>query len=277
MGRKIDTQLFYKMLDRLYESKEMDRVEPYMLETLAEAGGFRDLEGVVSVCNELGGLYRAMGRTEEALWAYEKVMDGLKQMGMEGTRNYAVALINVGNVHIAQKSYERAYDIDRQALRILERLGDHGYQAAALYNNMSAALRELGQTKEAQHMARQAIQIMEKMPGCVAELATSYTNLGQAQAKEYAYADARENLTYALQLYENCSGGRDIHYATAVYALANVDDAQGHFEKAKEGYGKAAKLIERDFGHTRNYGQIMEDLERVRKKVVGRDGGDWQG
>ena len=41
MGRKIDTQLFYKMLDRLYESKEMDRVEPYMLETLAEAGGFR--------------------------------------------------------------------------------------------------------------------------------------------------------------------------------------------------------------------------------------------
>ena len=277
MGQKIDTQLFYKMLDCFYENKEMDRVEPYMLETLAKAGEFRDLEGVVSVCNELGGLYRAMGRTEEALWAYEKVMEGLKRMGMEGTHNYAVALINLGNVHIAQKSYERAYDIDRQALGILERLGNHGYQTAALYNNMSAALRELGQTEEAQHMARQAIQIMEKMPECVAELATSYTNLGQAQAKEYAYADARENLTYALQLYENCSDGRDIHYATAVYALANVDDAQGNYEKAKEGYDKAAKLIERDFGRTCIYGQIMEELERVRKKVVGRDGRDGKG
>lgn len=83
MGQKIDTQLFYKMLDCFYENKEMDRVEPYMLETLAKAGECRDLEGVVSVCNELGGLYRAMGRTEEALWAYEKVMEGLKRMGME--------------------------------------------------------------------------------------------------------------------------------------------------------------------------------------------------
>ena len=267
MERKIDTQLFYERLDRLYEGKEMDRVEPYMLETLARAGKFRDLEGVAAVCNELGGLYRAMGRIDEALWAYEKVIDGLGLMGMEGTDNYAAALINLGNVHIAQKSYEQAYDIDRQALEILERLGNRGYQTAALYNNMSAALRELGQTKEAQHMARQAIQIMEKMPECAAELATSYTNLGQAQAKEYAYADARKNLTYALQLYENCNGDRDIHYAAAVYALANVEDAQGHYEKAEGGYDRAAKLIERDFGRTCNYGQVMEDLQRVREKV----------
>lgn len=267
MKGKVDIQEFYSVLDSLYEKKEMDKVEPYMLEVLSRAGNLEDLEGVVSVCNELGGLYRAMRRTDEALWTYEKVMEGLEQMGLEGTRNYASALINLGNVHIARKSYEKAYDIDRQALEILERLGGEAYQRAALYNNMSAVLRELGRTKEAQDMALRAIEIIRELPECMDELATSYTNLGQAQAKEYAFSDARQNLMHALQLYENSSGDRDIHYANAVYALGNLDDAQGYYENAEERYIRAAKLIERDFGHTCDYDQIMEDLQRVRRKV----------
>ena len=267
MKGKVDIQEFYSVLDSLYEKKEMDKVEPYMLEVLSRAGNLEDLEGVVSVCNELGGLYRAMRRTDEALWTYEKVMEGLFQMGLKGTRNYASALINLGNVHIARKSYEKAYDIDRQALEILERLGGEAYQRAALYNNMSAALRELGRTKEAQDMALRAIEIIRELPECMGELATSYTNLGQAQAKEYAFSDARQNLMHALQLYENSSGDRDIHYANAVYALGNLDDAQGYYENAEERYIRAAKLIERDFGHTCDYDQIMEDLRRVRRKV----------
>ncbi len=267
MKGKVDIQEFYSVLDSLYEKKEMDKVEPYMLEVLSRAGNLEDLEGVVSVCNELGGLYRAMRRTDEALWTYEKVMEGLEQMGLKGTRNYASALINLGNVHIARKSYEKAYGIDRQALEILERLGGEAYQRAALYNNMSAVLRELGRTKEAQDMALRAIEIIRELPECMGELATSYTNLGQAQAKEYAFSDARQNLMHALQLYENNSGDRDIHYANAVYALGNLDDAQGYYENAEERYIRAAKLIERDFGHTCDYDQIMEDLQRVRRKV----------
>lgn len=267
MKGKVDIQEFYSVLDSLYEKKEMDKVEPYMLEVLSRAGNLEDLEGVVSVCNELGGLYRAMRRTDEALWTYEKVMEGLEQMGLKGTRNYASALINLGNVHIARKSYEKAYGIDRQALEILERLGGEAYQRAALYNNMSAVLRELGRTKEAQDMALRAIEIIRELPECMDELATSYTNLGQAQAKEYAFSDARQNLMHALQLYENSSGDRDIHYANAVYALGNLDDAQGYYENAEERYIRAAKLIERDFGHTCDYDQIMEDLQRVRRKV----------
>ena len=249
MKGKVDIQEFYSVLDSLYEKKEMDKAEPYMLEVLSRAGNLEDLEGVVSVCNELGGLYRAMRRTDEALWTYEKVMEGL------------------GNVHIARKSYEKAYGIDRQALEILERLGGEAYQRAALYNNMSAALRELGRTKEAQDMALRAIEIIRELPECMGELATSYTNLGQAQAKEYAFSDARQNLMHALQLYENSSGDRDIHYANAVYALGNLDDAQGYYKNAEERYIRAAKLIERDFGHTCDYDQIMEDLQRVRRKV----------
>lgn len=268
MEGKINTQAFYDTLDSLYEKKEMERVEPYMLETLAKAGEFRDMEGIVAVCNELGGLYRAMRRTEDALWTYEKVLEGLEQMGMKGTPNYAAALINLGNVHIARKSYQKAYDIDRQAMEILEKQKGEAYQMAALCNNMSAALRELGRIKEGKDMAVRAIQIIGQMPEFTIELATSYTNLGQAQVKEYAYSDARKNLIYALQLYERCNGDKDIHYAVAVYALANVEEAEGHYEEAERKYMQAAKLIERDFGRTCDYTQVMEDLERVRRNGV---------
>lgn len=267
MKEKVDIQLFYDVLDNLYEKKEIDRVESYMLETLEKAGKMRDLEAVVAVCNELGGLYRAMRRTDEALWTYEKVIDGLEQMGMKGTLNYVAALINLGNVYIARRSYEKAYDIDRQALGILEKAGGDAYQMAALCNNMSAALRECGQIKAAQDMALRAIRIVEQIPECIMELAVSYTNLGQAQAKDYAYADARESIVYALELYGKSSGDRDIHYAAAVYALANVDDAEGKYEEAERGYIRAASLIERDFGRTCDYKQVMEDLQRVREKV----------
>ena len=272
MKEKIDTQLFYKTLDSLFEKKEMDKVEPYMLATLEKAGQLKDLEGVVSVCNELGGFYRAMRRTDEALWTYQKVIDGLKNMGMQGTSNYATALINLGNVYIARKEYDTAYDIDCQALKILDRVGEDTYQMAALCNNMSAALRELGQIKDAESMALQAIQIIRQMPGCETELATSYTNLGQAQARRYAYFDARQSLTHALQLFENCNGNHDIHYAAAVYGLAEMDQAEGDYAAAEQGYLRAAGLIERDFGHTEDYQQIMEDLKRMREKVKKNEG-----
>ena len=272
MKEKIDTQLFYKTLDSLFEKKEMDKVEPYMLATLEKAGQLKDLEGVVSVCNELGGFYRAMRRTDEALWTYQKVIDGLKNMGMQGTSNYATALINLGNVYIARKEYDTAYDIDCQALKILDRVGEDTYQMAALCNNMSAALRELGQIKDAESMALQAIQIIRQMPGCETELATSYTNLGQAQARRHAFFDARKSFTHALQLFENCNGDRDIHYAAAVYGLAEVDQAEGDYAAAEQGYLRAAGLIERDFGHTEDYQQIMEDLKRMREKVKKNEG-----
>ena len=213
-----------------------------------------------------------MRRTDEALWTYQKVIDGLKNMGMQGTSNYATALINLGNVYIARKEYDTAYDIDCQALKILDRVGEDTYQMAALCNNMSAALRELGQIKDAESMALQAIQIIRQMPGCETELATSYTNLGQAQARRHAFFDARKSFTHALQLFENCNGDRDIHYAAAVYGLAEVDQAEGDYAAAEQGYLRAAGLIERDFGHTEDYQQIMEDLKRMREKVKKNEG-----
>ena len=91
MKGKVDIQEFYSVLDSLYEKKEMDKAEPYMLEVLSRAGNLEDLEGVVSVCNELGGLYRAMRRTDEALWTYEKVTPSLPL----GASAFFVAIISL--------------------------------------------------------------------------------------------------------------------------------------------------------------------------------------
>ncbi|MGN0293108.1 MAG: tetratricopeptide repeat protein [Lachnospiraceae bacterium] len=269
MKVKIDTREFYRTLDRMYEKKEIRCAELYMLETLLKAGKLGDLEGVIAVCNELGGLYRAMRRIDEAQWAYEKVIDGLQGMGMKETENYASALINQGNVYIAKRAYDKAYEVECQAFELLERIGGQAYQKAALYNNMSASLRELGRLKEAEDMAMYALGIVEKLPECIAEEAVSYTNLGQAQAKSMTYPEARKSLARALELFQNLSGDKDIHYAAAVYAMAEVEEAEGHHEKAEQGYIRAAELIKRDFGYTGDYEQIqnkLKNLREIRKK-----------
>ena len=267
METRIDTSEFYRALDQLYEDNKIECVETYMLKTLLKAGKLGDLEGTIAVCNELGGLYRAMRRTDEALWAYEKVVEGLEGLGMKKTENYATALINQGNVYIARKEYYRAYEVERQALELLERVGGQAYQRAALCNNMSASLRELGKLKEAETMALCAIQIVEDMPEYMAEAATSYINLGQVQAMRQDYTEARKSLTTALRLFEKVRGDRDIHYAAAVYALAGVEEAERQYGQAEKRYNQAAGLIERDFGRTGDYEQIQEDLKNLREKV----------
>lgn len=265
MYGKLDVNAFYQTIDELFASRQIAKAEQYMLQKLHEAGQKQDLEGIVAVCNELGGLYRAMRRTDEAMWAYEKVITGLEKLGMQEGENYASALINLGNVYITLKDYRKAYETDLRAMEIVNRTGDT-YQRASLFNNMSAILRELGRTDEAQAFALHAISIIQTMPEQVAELATSYTNLGQAKAKSSLYDEARADLEYALSLYESYNGENDMHYAMAVYALANVDYEQGRYESAKEGYEKAAKLIERDFGRNRDYDAAIKAAERARTR-----------
>lgn len=261
MSGKVNILEFYSTLDRMYERKETGHAESYMLETLLIAGKSEDLEGVIAVCNELGALYRSMHRLEEAQWAYEKVIDGLQSMGMGETENYVSALINQGNVYISQQAYDKAYQVECQAFALLERIGGQAYQRAALCNNMSACLRELRRLKESEEMALHALRIIEKLPGCMAQEAVSYTNLGQVQAKRMAYAEARKSISRALELFEHHSGDRNIHYAAAVYALAEVEEAEGHYEKAESAYIRAAELIKRDFGCNSDYEQIQNKLK----------------
>lgn len=265
MNGNMNIQEFYRTLDQMYERKETGHAESYMLETLLNAGRSEDLAGAIAVCNELGALYRSMHRLEEAQWVYEKVIDGLQSMGMSETENFVSALINQGNVYISQNAYDRAYQVECRAFDLLERIGGQEYQRAALCNNMSACLRELGRLKESEEMALHALRIIKKLSGCMVQEAVSYINLGQVQAKRMDYVDARKSLSRALELFESHSGDRNIHYAAAVYAMAEVEEAEGYHEQAEQGYIRAAELIKRDFGCTGDYEQIQNKLKNKNK------------
>ena len=261
----MNTEQFYQKLDQYYQSKQFQEAEQFMLLSLKEAGEQRDLEGIVATCNELGGLYRATHRTEEALWAYDKVQDCLPQLGMEHSINCAAALINLGSVYTVRKEFRTAYEIYKKAEAILNQTDENEYQLAALYNNMSACLRETGQERESISLVEKAIRKIERIPGHEIDLATSYVNMGQALIRADRLKEARKSLENALTVFQEAHAEGDSHYAIGIYALAGLNERERDYHAAREGYAKAAALTEKSFGKSKDYEQILSDLERVER------------
>lgn len=264
---KINTQEFYQKLDQFYKNKQIQEAEKYMLTVLKEAGSMNDIEGIVAVCNELGGLYRASHRVEEALWNYEKVMNGLNELGMQETPNYAAALINYSDVYMVDGNYQKAYDLAMQALNLLDRIHGDTYQYAASYNNISAMLRGLGRMDDAERAARKAIDLISTMPERVIDLATSYINLGQIQMAAGKNEEARQSLVHAQQLFWNYNQDRDTHYAIVIQAIGNLDYLEGKYREAADEFRQSAELIKRDFGTNADYQTVMESMKRAESMI----------
>lgn len=260
----IDLNDFYKGLDGMFRQKNPQAIEEYMVKYLANAKGSGDLKAEIAIRNELGGFYRAAGRTDSAKENYDMVLKTLENMGMENTENYASALINTGDVYIVIGDYDRALSMFLYAKEILEKLGlGKDYRMAALSNNISAVYRAKGDFNNAEKSLTLAFEIIKNIPNTRGELAVTHINLAQLQIKQGKLDEAKENLNTAVNIFEKELGGRDVHYSQAAAALGEVYYYEGNYSLSKEWYKKAAELIKRDFGENKNYENIMKILAQV--------------
>lgn len=265
---KLDIDRFYQELDGVLRRKDAAGSEAFLLESLRQAEGAGDLSGVTAVCNELGGFYRAVGRLAETKPIYHRVLTNLKEMGMGRTENYAAALINWGNVFVAETDYEKGLEIYREAMDILEScgLGDD-YRMAALCNSMSAIHRETGRLDDAEYTAKKSLEIIKRFPGSRMEMATTYVSLGEVQIKKGDLDQARESLVTAMRIFEADSAGKDPHYAAAKAAMGELEYRAGNYGESVRQYEKALELMERDFGKTPYYDMIKRNLEIVKERA----------
>lgn len=265
---KLDIGGFYRELDAVLRRKDAGESEAFLLGALQEAEGYGDLAGITAVCNELGGFYRAAGRLAETKPIYQRVLTNLKEMGMERTGNYAAALINWGNVFVAEKDYEKGLEIYKEAMDILEGSGPGGdYPMAALCNSMSAIYRETGRLDDSEYAAKKSLEIIKQFPGSRMEMATTYVSLGEVQMKKGDLVHARESLLTAMGIFEADSQGKDPHYAAARAAMGELEYRAGNYGEAARQYEKTLELMERDFGKTPYYDIIKRNLEMVKERL----------
>lgn len=268
MDDRLDLQEFYKGLDIMFQRKDRKETQRYLESCLREAEEKQDSSGIVAVCNELGGLCRVTGQIDRAKSLYARVLSLLEEMGLASTEHYATALINTGDVHLMVKELSQALELFLRAEKMLIDCGLGGdYRMAALCNNISMIYRETSRFAEAEQALDKAFHIIKGLPQCRGELATTYVNLGELQVNQGKLEMAKESFLSAVTIFEEETGGADVHYSAACAGLGEVFYMTRKFKEAERYYEKALELIQRDFGKTPAYGMVADNLEKVRRSL----------
>ncbi|MFM9414320.1 tetratricopeptide repeat protein [Peptococcus simiae] len=261
---------FYLELDRLFQTGDAAAIEDFLVQQANLAKESGDHAGIIAVNNELGGIWRAQGKYDEARYLYEQILSMMIDAGLQDSVHYATALLNTGDVYLAQEDYVSADRYFDQAEQLYRDLGyAEAYPMAALYNNQSVAARQQGRYAQARQLLVQALAIIEQVPEAAAEVGTSLLNIGQLDLLTGNLAEAKTQLEQALARYAALPQGRDIHQGQAFHALAQVYDQLGDYSQAQAYTQKALEALARDFGSNH---PAYKDLEAFQQQIAEKAG-----
>lgn len=251
----------FEHIDNLFAEKRITEVEPFLSRQLRLAESAGEQDKVIAICNELGGFYRAAGRYEEGLPLYEKALDAISDLGMNGTEGHATTLINCGTTYAVKGNAAKGLELFSQAAQILSHLGmDRDYRMATLHNNMSILYQDSGQRRLAICHLQNALNILQDLAGSDIEIATTYSNMAQIYLLDNNIKEASDACSRAIALFEKISGDSDVHYSAAIETRGQISLALGEKDKALADFRKALSLIERDYGKDTPAADAMRSL-----------------
>lgn len=277
----MNINVFLNNLDKLYEEKRMNDVEPFFCESLAQAMKEKDDSAQFTILNEMMGFFRDTSQYDKSIKVCNQCLELMKKMGIEGTVDYATSLQNIANAHRAAGLLKESLSFYNQSLKIYENNIPSGdYRFASIHNNIALLYQEMGDFEKAVEHLREALLIIEKIEGAEIEIATTYTNLA-ASLLELDYTssfrgdvsgghsfvhEAIEYLEKALATYRK-DEVKNFHYSAALSAMAAAQCKLGHYEKAVLLYQEALKEIEVNMGRGTAYQITEENLTKVYKKL----------
>lgn len=262
-------------LDRLFEQKEMEKVEPYLQEHLKDAMEMGDASSVITIVNELIGFYRSMEQHEKSIFYCNQILTFMQMCKLEGTVPYATTLLNVATANRAAGRLSEAMEYYREVEAIYEgNLEKDDYRYAGLFNNMSLAYEADKKYEKAAELLEKALPIMEKYgSGGRIELATTYTNLAACFLKwEEEEGEASGRLGQAEEYAKRAEaifkedGERDYHYGALLSLMGELCFRKAAYELAITYYEKALLSIYENMGVTKTYQDTKRRLEETYRK-----------
>ena len=233
----LDAEAFFARLDAALAAEEYEAAEQQLEAAHREALAARDLRFLNLIENEQMGLYRRLGRGEEAL-AVAKC--ALARLGLTGTvgleaattrLNAATVLKSLGKNSEALALYEAARPTyERTLSRSDPRL-------AALYNNTATALVALSRFREAYELYSRALSVLSARDMGCAEAAMTYLNIAEAIEAEQGALDGEGEINACLDRARDLLEHhpvRDIAYAFACEKCAPTFSYFGRFAYAAE-------------------------------------------
>lgn len=258
----MDMNQFFYDLDQLLADKKFDEAEEYMKNGLKKAEDDCDAGATIAICNELGGYYRATSRYAEGIPLYEKALELIYQLGLNGTEHHGTTLINYATTVTLIGDVQKALELDTAAATIFAEAGfAMDYRLATLYNNMSFLCMDLGHYEEAETSLNDALYILKTLDETEIDQAVTYSNLAGVYIAMDKLAEAKVTVKKALDIFITENGRNDVHYAGAVNTLGEIYFREENYEKAASLFEEAMSLTARDFGaETQSYAILCQNL-----------------
>jgi len=245
--KPIDAPRMIAKLDEYLGHNDYVAAERHLKYWEGEARQGNDLRGEFTIAEELMGLYRKLGRREEAISYAEKAVHYIDRIGLEGTVSAATALLNAATVFKAFGAAERGIPLFESAQRIYEeKLPATDSRLAGLYNNFALALTDLKRFDEARALYAKALVIIGATEGGEPEQAITELNLASlAEAQfglEKAEKEIEEHLDRAEKLLKKPGLIKNGNYAFVAEKCAPVFGYYGWFGVEAELKAEAERI-----------------------------------
>ena len=248
MRENISTERILERLDAYLHKNDYQSARRHLLYWLSEARNVGDHRAEILILNELMGLYRKLGRGQEALECVREALGRIEELGISEQVGAATSFLNCATVYKAFKEPERSIVLFERAKAIYEReLEGNDERLAGLYNNMALTLVDLGRFEEAYAMYEKAVNILKTCEGGELEIAITYLNMASASEAQLGLLDADEKIQdymdMAQDLLENYTyrGG---YYAFVCEKCASVFGYYGRFVYEGELLERARRIYE---------------------------------
>lgn len=232
-------------LDSYLHKNDYEGAERYLLRCLEDVIVNKDFTTEILLRNELMGLYRKVGKRDEALFTVEAVLEKIKEMGVSEQIGSATTFLNSATVYKAFGMPDKSIVLFKKAREIYESsLPADDERLGGLYNNMALTLVDLKRYDEARDLNEKAINIMKNKP---LEVAITYLNMANAVEAEKgileAHQEIEEYLKKAKELLEGYEN-RDGYYAFVCEKCASVFGYFGDFLYDEELKNRARRIYE---------------------------------
>ncbi len=260
----MDINTFFARLDTFFAENQIEKVEPFLYDSLEQAKEEKDYGAYISICNEMIGFFRSVSEFRKAFDAAEDVLLLMEELQLDHSEHFATTLLNTATAYRAAGNYQQAYTYYEQALQIYQGLiPPDDYRYAGLYNNMSILLEKMEQNDKAIQYAGKALAIIETLEGGEMETATTLTNLALLYFKISDYPKAQELLERALALFEKSGDKTDAHYSGALAGVGEAYYRMKDYGKSLTAYEKALEEVEKHFGRNLSYAVLCENCAAV--------------